>query len=247
MHLPSLTYVQPTFPLLLVLTAASVISWRGRQAPNWLRFCVAVALILFCLPAFAWIPLRFLEGPYPPGLPPMDGVEAVVVLASEVLPVTANRLAPTLAFDTYQRTQHAALVYQSAPSVPLLTTGKGSVDPPSYAASMKVALEQFGVPADRIWVEEQSRSTYENALYSGNMLRGRGIHKIALVTEAYHMYRAERCFRKQGLEVIPAPCCFRSDPDDGPAVLPSYRAIAWNEDSLHELLGILWYKIRGRI
>jgi uncharacterized SAM-binding protein YcdF (DUF218 family) len=66
-------------------------------------------------------------------------------------------------------------------------------------------LEQEGVPPSKIWTEEQSRSTYENALYSAKLLHGSGIHRIALVMEADSMLRAELCFRKQGLEVTPAP------------------------------------------
>jgi uncharacterized SAM-binding protein YcdF (DUF218 family) len=38
-----------------------------------------------------------------------------------------------------------------------------------------------GVPAGMIWTEDRSKSTYENALFSAEILRAKGITRIALV------------------------------------------------------------------
>jgi uncharacterized SAM-binding protein YcdF (DUF218 family) len=113
---------------------------------------------------------------------------------------------------------------------------------------MRRALEQMGVPPSEIWTEETSHSTYQSAVLSSEMLRAKGVNKILLVTEAYHMQRAERSFRKQGLDVVPASCGFRH-PLQGSWLefLPDWQAIAWNEDNLHEIGGLAWYKISGRI
>ena len=48
-------------------------------------------------------------------------------------------------------------------------------------------------------------------------------------------------------EPEPDGCIVRSDPDDLPKWLPSTQAIDWNQECLHEILGIIYYKIRGRI
>ena len=61
------------------------------------------------------------------------------------------------------------------------------------------------------------------------------------------MLRAERSFRKQGLDVVQAPCCFRSDEDEVTGWLPNYKAISDNEDAMHEFLGLIWYWMLGRI
>lgn len=80
------------------------------------------------------------------------------------------------------------------------------------------------------------------------MLHSKGVRKIVLVTEAYHMLRSERTFRLQGLEVVPAPCGFRSRGHfRGHWLLPDSRALAWTDDGLHEILGLGWYLIRRRI
>jgi uncharacterized SAM-binding protein YcdF (DUF218 family) len=193
-----------------------------------------------------------LEGRYqvdPPELKPpaSESIQAIVVLASEVLPPTALRATAIPAWDTYQRCEHAAWLYKNRLHVPVLASGRGNAGKDPYADTMRLLLEQQGVPSEMIWTEDQSMSTYESARDSAEILRKRGVHEIALVTEAFHMPRSEFSFRKQGLTVIPAACCFRTDPDDSPGLLPSAKAINWNEDTMHELLGLLWYRMQGRI
>ena len=99
-----------------------------------------------------------------------------------------------------------------------------------------------------IWTEERSRNTHENAVYGAEILRKHGIGRIALVVDAQSMPRAAACFRKQGIEVVPAPCEFRvfgqplSD-----EFFPRWDAIRRNERTLHEALGFGWYWLRGWI
>lgn len=58
----------------------------------------------------------------------------------------------------------------------------------------------------------RSRGTYDLSKRPGSkeLLGERGIRRVVLVTEAVHMRRSASCFEKQGFEVIPAPCHFRS-------------------------------------
>ena len=54
----------------------------------------------------------------------------------------------------------------------------------------------LGVPEDRILREERSRSTYENALYSRELLEARGIRSALVVTSDWHGRRSEFVFEK---------------------------------------------------
>lgn len=94
---------------------------------------------------------------------------------------------------------------------------------------------------------DRSRSTYENAFYSAEILRQKGVGRILLVTEAYHMVRSERCFRKLGLSVIPAPCGAHELLPVVSTFIPDGGAILDNEHALHEYIGLGWYGIKGRI
>jgi len=150
--------------------------------------------------------------------------------------------------ETYLRCSYASWLYQHWRALPIVASG-GPTEGVVHADVMARVLAEQGVPADRIWLERRSRSTYENALYSAALLRAKGIRRIALVTEAQHMLRAELCFRRQGLTVVPAPCSYRylKFKASLPQFFPSAKAIGYNEDNAHEWAGLIWYKLTGRI
>jgi uncharacterized SAM-binding protein YcdF (DUF218 family) len=106
-----------------------------------------------------------------------------------------------------------------------------------------------GVAPESILIEDTSTSTYENAKRIAELLRPRGINHIVLVTDAYHTLRADLCFRRQGFLVTPIPCSWRRVPFQGRTaeIFPSARSLSENDEHLHEWLGLLWYKLKGRI
>ena len=112
---------------------------------------------------------------------------------------------------------------------------------------MREILVSSGVPEASIWTEERSSSTYENALYGAEVLRSHGISRVVLVVEAQSMLRAAACFRKQGIAVVPAPSEFGQWDPTVDGILLSWKSVRRNDITLHETLGLLWYKLRGRI
>jgi uncharacterized SAM-binding protein YcdF (DUF218 family) len=198
---------------------------------------------------------RPLAGRYVNKIRPAGDAEAIVVLAGAVSYPTRERPYTLVGRDTYRRIMHAAWLFRDWKAVPILLTG-GPQSSGGEAASVIMCrlLEQQGVPSSKIWTEDKSQSTYENALYSAKVLHKQGIHQIALVVEADAMLRAELCFRKQGLGVTPAPCLFRDYQLGGAESLlgraeslPGWQGIYRQELLLHEGLGLLWYWFQGRI
>jgi len=61
----------------------------------------------------------------------------------------------------------------------------------------------YKVPPEDMILEEESRSTEENALYCKGIAKRSGWKRIGLLTQLYHMERALGSFGKVGLEVIP--------------------------------------------
>jgi uncharacterized SAM-binding protein YcdF (DUF218 family) len=112
---------------------------------------------------------------------------------------------------------------------------------------MRELLRRAGVPENMIWTEERSRSTHENAMYGTAILRQHGVEHIALVVEAQSMPRAAACFRKEGLNVTPAPSDFRTWGPLRDELVPNWKALRRNEITLHEVLGLAWYRLRGWI
>ncbi|HJT78165.1 MAG TPA: YdcF family protein [Gemmataceae bacterium] len=247
--------LQP-YTLLCVLTAAGLVyAWvRCPAARRRLLWAVLpfAALVLLSLPAVSHFAMGSLEWQYPR----LDGrpadAEAIVVLAGTIRP--ANVVWPRMdpAEDTMNRCLYAARLYhQGRPCPVVVSGGYADTDPetPTCAAVMRDFLEELGVPRDDVVEEGQSRTTYENAVRCAELLRERGTHRVVLVTDAAHLFRAVRCFRKQGLDVVPAPCNFRTGHFQWElgAFLPDPRAAGHVGEVGHEWLGTLWYWCRGRI
>ena len=109
------------------------------------------------------------------------------------------------------------------------------------------------------WLEEQSLNTYENAIYSKEILDDRGITRIVLVTSAWHMPRSVALFEKQGFEVIPAPADYTITDnawerlwkptfiDAIRGIIPTAGNLSSTTGAMKEYIGILIYQLRGWI
>lgn len=98
-------------------------------------------------------------------------------------------------------------------------------------------------------LENKSRNTYENAFYTGELLKELKLadRKILLITSAFHMRRALRCFEKQGLDVIPFPVDFHSQPItfNPSQLIPSIQSLQNWKILCEEGMGILVYRLIG--
>jgi len=113
------------------------------------------------------------------------------------------------------------------------------------------------IPADAIWLQDQSQNTYEDALYSAEMLHEKGITEIILVTSAMHMPRSVALFEKQGLHVIPAPTDFTITEKNWQAqmqlkpdllllnLIPNSSSLSLTTNVFKEYLGMTIYRLRG--
>jgi uncharacterized SAM-binding protein YcdF (DUF218 family) len=62
-----------------------------------------------------------------------------------------------------------------------------------------------GVPEDRILVETQSHNTYQNLYYAQEVLRARGLERLLVVSDPYHLRRALLMAHDLGLQAEPSP------------------------------------------
>ena len=114
---------------------------------------------------------------------------------------------------------------------------------------MRDFLVTQGVNESYIVLEERTQNTYENALESSSLLKECGIHRIIFVTDASHMRRASTCFRKQRLEVTPAPGGrIGSDHHlDWVDAFPDANSATQMETAWHEWIGLACYRVLGRV
>lgn len=244
-----MTYIQPLLSILILLLAAAAIrSWRRGGKPV---LVIIAALGLFLI---SWLPLsRAIERPldryYLARAVPQGGAQAIVVISGEMKgpnPVTHERRTGD---DTYERCLYAAWLFKHGRPLPIVVSGGSPRERPNEAPDsvvMRDVLEGEGVPSSMIWLESRSHSTHENAAYSAAILRQKHVQSIVLVTSVFQMPRAALCFRREGLNVLPAACGYESFvPYVVSDYFPCWQAIQMNESFLHEAVGMAWYWLRG--
>lgn len=179
-------------------------------------------------------------------LPPAD---ALVLLGGGVRPGPPNWPYSDLN-EGADRIWHAARLYHAG-KAPVVIASGGSFawqgERISEAEAMLGILLDLGVPSAAIMLEEQSRSTRENALYIAKLLQGQELEIILLVTSALHMPRALAAFRAVGIKAIPAPTDFEVMPQPNHPLrwLPDAGALGNSTRALKEYLGLLVYRLRG--
>lgn len=158
------------------------------------------------------------------------------------------------------RVLYAALLYRLGYAPNILVSG-GNLDwlpaQRSPAEDMADLLVFLGVPREVVWIENESRNTYENAVFTHQILAERNIQKIILVTSAQHMPRAFGLYKKQGFEVLPGPADFAITElewqrilhplpaDFLLSLLPDASNLNATTNALKEYLGILVYRLQG--
>lgn len=146
-----------------------------------------------------------------------------------------------------RRSKHgAALWHDDVAPLVLCTGGQSEYVPRTEAAACREILLAAGLPPAAILLEERSRSTEENAIYSKPILEDRGLSRVVLVSDASHMLRARWLFSKQGIEAFasPVPANRIRDPRVYPAALIR-EFIAFNWQLFKDALRIPWTHVRG--
>lgn len=255
-------FIYPVGLVLLLLAAALALSWRPNRR-RWQRGLLLVALLVLWLGSTHWVSYaltRSLEYQYlPPD--PLPSVDAIVVLGGGVEPQLAPRPLPEVNQAGDRMIYGAWLFHEgladkivlSGGIVPWLSAGAGKTE----AESMADIMQMLGVPPEALLLEDQSRNTYENGVYTRELLSEMGAEKILLVTSAAHMPRSVKLFEAQGFEVVPAPTDFRVTEEDWRFLFeaePAGQLFHWLPTAynlyvttvmLKEYVGMAVYTLRG--
>jgi len=141
-----------------------------------LFFCAATLLLLLIVALVSGYPVWFskvwrkalvIESP-------IENPDTIVVLGGE------SQARPVLAARLYQK--------GVAPRIFIIGTG----DHPTN----RRALLQAGVPQDRISIEKESKTTWENAQFAKPLLETAGVRRALLVTSSFHARRALATFQQ---------------------------------------------------
>ncbi len=157
--------------------------------------------------------------------------------------------------ESSDRCMQAALLYKSGKIDRILITGGNTsigslkIDDSNETELVKRLLLQLGIPQDRIITETKAKNTRENAINSKRLLDSMRIKgPVLLITSAYHMRRADACFKKLNVPVIPyAVDNKKKDTQQGilEILMPSEKELNKLAILIREMSGYIIYKVMG--
>ena len=89
--------------------------------------------------------------------------------------------------------------FEKTGAVALLLTGGPAGRRPAEAEVMRDLARLAGTPEDRILIETQASTTFQNARRSADIMRRHGWTRAVVVTDAMHIPRALLAFRGVGI------------------------------------------------
>ncbi|AWZ05843.1 MULTISPECIES: YdcF family protein [unclassified Streptomyces] len=160
-------------------------------------------------------------------------VDYVVMLGSGL--IGGDRVPPLLASRLRKGKEiHDAQIARGG-RVPLLLTsgGKGTDEKLAEARAMADWLIAQGVPQDHLRLEDRSRTTEENLLFSREiMLTGDPSYRCVVVTNNFHAFRAAMMARKAGVngQVLGSPTAKYFWPS---ATIREFVAVFWEHKTVN--------------
>ena len=119
----------------------------------------------------------------------------------------------------------------------------GMYDPTPHAKMQEKLAIALGIEKKHIIVRPKPRDTHEEALAAKELI---GDEPFILVTSASHMKRAMNFFKNENLNPIPAPTQHLAELGRPfYAGFFSASAIVKSHIVFHEMLGLIWQKIKG--
>jgi uncharacterized SAM-binding protein YcdF (DUF218 family) len=103
-----------------------------------------------------------------------------------------------------------------------------------------------GIPNKKILITKDVENTADKAVAVKELISPS--KRIILVTLAFHMYRANRLFEKEGFEIIAYKVDYKTAGINITTImefLPSAGNLAMTEGGIRELLGRIFYLIKG--
>ncbi|MFT5290248.1 MAG: uncharacterized SAM-binding protein YcdF (DUF218 family) [Planctomycetota bacterium] len=235
-------------PPLTLFVPAGLGLWmmRGerKRLGRWIFACASLTLVGLCTPVVGLLLTRMVEVDAVVDLDDIPvGPRAIVILGAGMESSSPEYGRGSLSDLSLERIRYGAYLAR-ATGLPLLTTGSvlRTGTAPVGVEMARVLGEEFRVPVR--WVDDQATNTRANARRANEILSSEGIQEVFVVTHAWHMRRALYSFEQTDLRATPAPTMVHP-----PFALqlgqfvPSSKGLRTSAFALHEMLGLLAYRL----
>jgi uncharacterized SAM-binding protein YcdF (DUF218 family) len=225
----------PAGPLILAALGAVLLLARRsavRRAGFGLLVASLAALWLLSTPMVSQQLLRAAERS--PALDlgqPVKADASVILGGGETRRWAPEYAGPAAGLGLLERVSYGAYLARRT-QLPVVVSGT----PHEVLAMQATLMRDYGIEVS--WADARSRDTFQNAQFTAQLLAGKKLHRILLVTSASHEWRAAQEFRAAGFEVVPAPTGAWEAPQN-----PRFMFVAnvydlqRSSEALYELLG----------
>lgn len=239
--------MRPLNLLTLVLALGVILLWTRRA--SWGRRLVTAVLVamgvIVLLPWQGWL-LTPLEDRFPqPVLP--SRVDGIIALGGGVDALISAGRGQTATNEAGERLTALAVLARRYPLARIVySSGSNSLLWPEVkeAPAARNLLVDLGLDERRIIIEQNSRTTRDNALFCQEILQPKPGEVWLVVTSAVHMPRAMGAFRAIGWPVIAYPVDYLTPGPSFP-VTATTPTLGRLEAALHEWIGLAYYRWRG--
>ncbi|MBX3531010.1 MAG: YdcF family protein [Rhizobiaceae bacterium] len=244
--------IQPINLIGILVAAALVALLLGRR--RFTTFSLAGGLLVVALSTWTSLGalmLHPLEDRFARPNPPPEQVAGIIVLGG------GFEGAVNLARGGYElnasgdRFVEAAVLARRYPAARVVVTGGSGALALEGEADGDTAprlLIGLGVEAERLVLENKSRNTYENALFTKEMLNPKPAETWLLVTSAFHMPRSMGLFRKAGFDVVAWPTDYRTAGNETVGLTQDNFTDSLQNTTIaiREWTGLIAYRVTGR-
>jgi uncharacterized SAM-binding protein YcdF (DUF218 family) len=157
--------------------------------------------------------LSLLEDRFPAWEHSAGAPEGIVVLGGAIEEATSVARGGPVLNDSAERMTAAVDLARRYPRARLLFSGgSNALFPTGFkeAVLARQLFERLGLEPARVEIEDRSRNTVENAVFSKIVAAPNPGERWLLVTSAFHMPRAIGTFRRAGFPVEPYPTDWRT-------------------------------------
>lgn len=243
--------VQPLVVVLVLLAAGLLaLAFHHVRSGVVLTGLAFALLALVSLSPLGLLMMSVLEERIPRAELPEEVAGIVVLGGAFDTRIARTREEPEMN-DAADRVTAAVALSRRYPQARIVFSGGSAAvfaeDIPESVPAREMFLS-LGLSPDRLVLEERSRNTYENAVFSRELVDPQPGETWVLVTSAFHMARSVGCFRTAGFDVVPFPVDYRT-PAGGAVWQPSSATIR-NVEKVHfairEYIGLIAYRATGR-
>jgi uncharacterized SAM-binding protein YcdF (DUF218 family) len=235
--------------MLGALLCATRWAWFGRR----LMIAAFVLLAVCAYSPLGNLLLYPLESRFPPWTPAGGAPDGIIMLGGSIDADLSAAHGTPVVRSAADRIIAGALLARRYPNARVVFTGGSAdliFDEAREADFASTIFEGLGIDKSRLIMERSSRNTYENAIFTRDLLQPKPGEHWLLVTSAFHMPRSVGLFRKAGFPVEAYPVDWhvgRSTADILSFTQFAHEGLSRTDIGMREWMGLVAYWLRGRI